>query len=319
MNLKLFKCLFLLSLIAAACKNNKTLVVPHFDKDKAYSFVRKQTQFGPRVPNSAAHEACKEWMVNLFKSQGAVVIEQTFETNAYDKQKLNGTNIIASYHPEAKHRIMIASHWDSRPMCDQDPDTSYIRQAVLGADDGASGVGIILEMSRLLQQNELKDLGVDFILFDCEDYGDAQGEVETWCLGSQYWSRNKHTANYKADYGILLDMVGAANPNYYQEEYSLQFAPKVIDKIWKLAHDEGYGQNFIAKKRPGLVDDHLFVNMIAKIPMIDIINCPPGSQTGFVNHWHTHKDDMNAIDPLSLELLGKILIKLIYLEDQGSI
>ncbi len=302
-----------------SCTRDKAIKIPTFDQSKAYAAVRTQVEFGPRVPGTDEHLKCKDWLVETFKKNNAELIEQNFKAKTFDGKEHDATNLIASYNPSSKHRIIIASHWDSRPFSDQDPDTSLHQKPVLGADDGASGVGIILEISRLLKEYPLKKLGVDLILFDAEDYGSDHGEMETWCLGSQYWSKNLHVPGYKADYGILLDMVGASNPVFNKEEYSLYFAPKVVEKVWKIAKEEGLEKMFVDINGAGLVDDHIFVNRDARIPMIDIINRPPGSKSSFVPHWHTQKDNMNAIEPLTLGAVGRLLTKLLYWEEVDKI
>ncbi|NOT36455.1 MAG: M28 family peptidase [Saprospiraceae bacterium] len=302
-----------------SCKSDKFSTEMVFDETSAYAAVRKQVSFGSRVPGTEAHVKCKDWLVSEFQKNKADVIIQDFVAKTYDKKELQAFNIIANYYPERKHRILIAAHWDNRPISDQETDTAKSKLPVLGADDGASGVGVIIELSRLLGEQKLKNLGIDLILFDAEDYGDSNGEMESWCLGSQYWAKNFHKEGYKADYGILLDMVGASNPVFDKEEYSLFFAPKVIEKVWKIANDLGYKNHFVNVNGQGLVDDHIFVNRDARIPMIDIINRPRGSKTNFVPHWHTQKDDMNAIDPKSLGMVGKVLTRLIYLEDTNKI
>jgi len=321
MNIKLLMSLsaaMLLSMIHTSCKRGPA-EEPDFDKTRAFSYVRKQVEFGPRVPNTEAHKKCSAWMIEEFKSHGARVIAQEFQPTAFDGTVLQGTNIIASHNPSASHRIILAAHWDSRPFSDQDPDSSQHKTPVDGADDGASGVGVLMEISRNLQLSPLKKLGIDIILFDCEDYGNDGGEMESWCLGSQHWSKNFHQEGYKADYGILLDMVGGKDPNFSQEYYSRQLAPRVMDKVWGIAQEMGYGQWFVNTAGAPIIDDHIFVNKDARIPMINIINRPAGSKTGFVHHWHTQKDNLNAIEPATLEAVGKVLIRLIYLEDADKI
>ncbi|MFM8255614.1 MAG: M28 family peptidase, partial [Bacteroidota bacterium] len=269
--------LFLALLTSQSCKMDKKAQVPSFDQAAAHAAVRAQVQFGPRVTGSEAHKKCLEWLLGEFKKNGATVTDQDFTARTFDGKELEAHNIIASYNISAKQRIIIAAHWDSRPFSDQELDTSLHRTPVAGADDGASGVGVILELSRIMGGQPLHKVGVDLILFDAEDYGSNDGDMETWCLGSQYWSQNPHVAGYKADYGVLLDMVGGANANFNKEEYSVYFAPRVIDKIWKIAHGEGLEKMFVNVNGTGLVDDHIFVNRDARIPMIDIINRPPGS------------------------------------------
>ncbi len=292
--------------------------VPTFERDSAFEYVKIQTEFGPRVPNSAAHQAAKNWLVNQLKSFGAEVIEQNFKATAYTKEVLNATNIIGQYNPKAKNRIILAAHWDSRHTADHDPDEANHKAPVMGADDGASGVGVLLEIARQLQLHPI-DLGVDIILFDVEDYGDGgeDGDYTTWCLGSQYWSKNPHVSGYTAKYGVLLDMVGAKGARFTKEEISMRFAPKLMNDVWSLAQAMGYGNYFVNTSTRQYVDDHFFVNQIAKIPMGVIINRPPDTETLFVKHWHTVEDTIDKIDPRTLRAVGQVLLATIYRDDAG--
>ncbi len=301
-----------------AAETRKTVNVPTFDRDSAFQYVKKQTDFGPRVPNTEAHQQTKQWLVNKLKEFRADVIEQNFEVTAYTGKLLNSTNIIGQYNPKADKRIILAAHWDSRHIADHDPDEGKQTNPVMGADDGASGVGILLEVARQLSQQPT-DIGVDIIFFDAEDHGDGsdEGDYTTWCLGSQYWSRNPHVENYTADYGILLDMVGAQGARFTKEEISMQFAGKVVNKIWKLAQAMGYGNYYVNTTTRNYVDDHYFVNTIAKIPMGVIINRPNDTETLFVKHWHTIEDTIDKIDPRTLRAVGQVLLAAIYREDAG--
>ena len=294
--------------------------IPRFNRDTAYALVDKQTTFGPRVPNSAAHRACADWLAARLELYGAELIEQKFEATAYTKEKLKGVNIIGRYNPEHSKRILLAAHWDSRHISDYDAEEGNKKKPVLGADDGASGVGVLLEIARILQANPI-DMGVDIIFFDLEDYGEGgqSGNTNSWCLGSQHWSYNPHISGYKAKYGILLDMVGAKNARFTKEGTSMKYAPKRMNKIWKLAQDQGYGAYFVNDPTSELTDDHLFVNKIIGIPMIDIINRPKGSQTGFGHYWHTQKDNMDVIDKRTLNAVGQTLLYVLYRESVGGI
>lgn len=337
MKSQFFTLAILITLGLSACKSDKaeetsappkTVAVPRFDRDSAFVFVQKQVSFGPRVPNSEAHKACREWLVSKFKAYGATVIEQSFEAKAYTGEVLKSTNIIAQYNPANSNRIVLAAHWDSRPMADSPINQERRNEAVLGADDGASGVGVLLELARQLQANPL-DLGVDIVLFDAEDYGESKEEyaneeeqrlsVYSWGLGSQYWSRNLHAGNYRPRYGILLDMVGAKGARFPKESYSVRFAPDVVEKVWKLAQNMGYSNYFVEADGGGVTDDHFFVNTIAGIKMIDIINRPDQTETGFGAHWHTHNDDMRIIDPLTLRAVGQVMLAVVYREASDSI
>src|SRR5690606_11898669 len=186
---------------------------PTFNPDSAYSFVQKQVDFGPRVPETAGHEATKNWLLSKFEGYGFTVETQDFDAKTYDGLTWNLSNIIASYNPQATKRILLAAHWDTRRIADK--DTERINEPIMGANDGASGVGVLIEIARVIASQELKpDVGIDIILFDGEDDGEPEGtEIKHdeqdfwWCLGTQHWTKNKHKHNYSTYYGILLDMV----------------------------------------------------------------------------------------------------------------
>ncbi|MTI31044.1 M28 family peptidase [Xanthovirga aplysinae] len=296
----------------------KVINVPAFNADSAYEFVKKQVDFGPRVPNSAAHRACGDYLIETLKKFGAKVKVQEFDANAYDGTKLFLRNIIGSFNPEKKRRILLAAHWDTRHVADKDeinPD-----QPIDGANDGASGVGVLLEIARAIHSNQAPDVGIDIIFFDGEDYGvpnSYRGPISggtTWCLGSQYWAKNKHESNYTAYYGILLDMVGAKGAQFYREGYSMEYAPNIVDKVWKEAASLGYGQFFVPINTVEITDDHQFVNQ-AGIPMIDIIPYDPSSPDGFFpDYHHRHKDNMDIIDKTTLAAVGETVLHTIYKE-----
>ncbi|HEY8401675.1 MAG TPA: M28 family peptidase [Cytophagaceae bacterium] len=292
--------------------------LPVFNADSAYEYVAAQVRFGPRVPNTPAHRKCGDYLVAKLNQAGAKVYEQEFQARAFNGNNLNLRNIIAEFNPDASKRIIIAAHWDTRPFADQ--DTINKNKPIDGANDGGSGVGVILELARVLKDHH-KDLpfGIDFILFDGEDYGrpsdyEGEGGADTWCLGSQYWSKNKHKSNYAAYYGILLDMVGAKNAKFAMEGTSRYYAPSVVNKVWGIANSLGYSKHFIYEHSPDIIDDHLYVNRIAKIPMIDIIEYDMSDNNYFGSYWHTHDDNMDVIDKSTLKAVGHTLIAVLYNE-----
>lgn len=321
--------LFILSLLlTTACKNGnetveepkidttKPITVPAFSKDSAFAYVQKQVSFGPRVPGTNGHKAMQQWLVQQLKKYGATVTEQSFKANFATLGEIRSTNIIASYNPKYARRVVLGAHWDTRFAADQDGGRP--KDPADGADDGGSGVGILLEIARLIQQNPLP-IGVDIILFDAEDQGAHDGAPETWCLGSQYWSTNPHTKGYRAEYGILLDMVGSKGAVFMKENpaefYPADKASKinhVYDKVWELAAGMGHGNLFVNTRKGVLTDDHLFVNQYTSIPMIDIINRPLNSETGFGPYWHTHDDNMQVIDPQVLGAVGQVVTAYVY-------
>ncbi len=293
----------------------KPLKIPVFDEHSAYDFIQKQVDFGPRVMGSEGHDACAKWLVEQFKSFGAKVIEQKFTATVYTGETFPANNIIAQFNPQVSDRILLAAHWDTRHIADSPLSTSRQDEPILGADDGGSGVGVLLEIARQLQAQKI-GIGIDIVLFDAEDYGESGGDSESYCLGSQYWSRNPHSS-YKARYGFLLDMVGAKDAQFKIEDISYRYAPHIVDKLWSLANRMGKSNYFMKVQGGGITDDHFFVNTIAKIPMVDIINLS-GTDTAFGAHWHTHYDDMDIIDKNTLRAVGQVLLAAIYREDVGQ-
>lgn len=296
----------------------KVVNVPVFNADSAYYFVKKQVDFGPRIPNSTAHKKTGDYLIAQLKTYGATVKVQEFTATTFDNVKVNLRNIIASFSPEKKKRILLAAHWDTRPFADKDKENPNAK--LDGANDGASGVGILLEIARTIN-TQSTDAGIDIIFFDGEDWGErteTQGpplpaNLKTWwCLGSQYWSKNKHVPNYSAFYGILLDMVGGKDARFGFEAYSLDYAPSIVDKVWKNAAKLGYTNTFINVKDGPVTDDHVFVNLNAKIPMIDIVSFD--EKGSFGDFHHTRKDNMDIISKETLNAVGQTVLQTIYYE-----
>ena len=299
-------------------------VGPTFLSDSAFSFCEHQCAFGPRTMNSEAHEQCGQWIARKFEQLGMSVTLQKVDLKGYDGTVLKSTNIIAAYRPEAKQRVMLCAHWDSRPWADNDPDEKNHRQPVMAANDGASGIGVMLEVARLLSSDTLS-IGVDFVCFDAEDWGTPQwaehngNDGDTWALGAQHWAQQYSAANH-ADttirYGILLDMVGGQGARFYQEGVSLQFAPNVVKKVWQAAETIGYGSLFPKDEGVAITDDHLPVNQVAGIPCIDIIPYYPDCEaSSFGPTWHTVNDDMEHLDRNTLQAVGQTIIQVLYSEN----
>ena len=296
------------------------VVVPVFDADSAYSFIEAQVNFGPRVPSTASHRACSEYLISKFESYGATVVAQEVDLKAYNGDLLEACNIIARFQPEKQQRVMLCAHWDTRPWADTDPDKSNHYKPLPGANDGGSGVGVLLEVARHLADVQPK-VGIDIVLFDAEDYGLHENDSHlwkkhrhSWALGSQYWSINPHIPGYSAKYGILLDIVGAPNSRFLYEGYSTRFAPEIVQEVWRCAGKLGYGNYFINEEGGFITDDHYYVNNILGLPCIDIINCDPDSPNGFGPYHHTMKDDMDWIDKNTLKAVGQTVMTVIYNE-----
>ncbi|HET6527855.1 MAG TPA: M28 family peptidase [Balneolaceae bacterium] len=290
---------------------NQGQAVPDFNADSAYAFIQKQVAFGPRNPGSKGHQQTKEYLLNKLRTYagGRAVYAQEFTAAGYEGDTLALTNIIAAFNLQSTDRILLCAHWDTRPRADEDSVNS--NKPILGADDGASGVAVLLELSRLFSKNP-PPIGVDIVLFDGEDYG-KKGDMSNYFLGSRYWSANPPVKGYAPRFGILLDMVGGENARFPKEQYSLAYAPALVNGIWSVAADEGFEEWFVNKKGRYISDDHLIINRLTDIPVIDIIrHNPTATGAGFAPYWHTHQDNMQIISKETLNGVGSVLAELIY-------
>lgn len=326
MNRKILAIVIVLSFLFS-CQSKQTtetaevvpikLVSPTFDADSAFAYTKAQVDFGPRIPSTPAHLKTAQYLVEKFKSFGATVTVQEAPAKTYDGKSHTLKNIIASFSTDKKDRVLITAHWDARPFSDQDPDLNMKDKPFDAANDGASGVAVILEMARQIQQKS-PNVGIDFILWDIEDYGKSNDESEnekTWCIGSQYWAKNKHKADYKVLYAINLDMVGGGNAQFAQDEVSRKYAPNIVQKVWNIGNEIGYGAYFINVTSGSIIDDHFWMNQ-AGIPSIDIIHYTDAS--GFYMNWHTQLDNLNNIDRNTLKAVGQTVLETIYREQIGN-
>jgi hypothetical protein len=315
-------------LIGCACKQNsqtivqngneEKIVVPEFNADSAYYYTAAQVAFGPRVPNTPAHVACGNYLANELRRFGAEVIEQEAVLQTYNKQSIRAKNIIASFNPENKTRILLCAHWDSRPFADQDSNPENHHTPIDGANDGAGACGALLEITRQIGIQQ-PTVGVDVILFDAEDWGTPEFDRKNygstgWCLGSEYWAKNPHVPNYTAKYGILLDMVSAPGAQFRKEYFSMRNASNIVKKVWEAAQILGYNSYFINKDGEGIEDDHVEVFKYRKIPCIDIIHYDPNLQKGFGDYWHTVNDNMNEVSKETLKAVGQTVLYAVFNE-----
>lgn len=296
-------------------------VGPTFNADSAYAFTAAQCAFGPRDMNSKGHDRCEKWIVAQFERYGCTVETQKAVLKGYDGTPLRSTNIIAHIHPKAKTRLLFCAHWDSRPWADNDPDSTQWRKPILAANDAASGVAVMLELARTIQQDGKlnTNVGIDFVCFDAEDWGTPQWSSQpdnesTWALGAQYWASH-YDATVKPRFGVLLDMVGGMGAQFYRELKSLEYAPDVVKKVWRAARQVGFGSFFLKQDGGGIIDDHVPVNELAGIPTIDIIPFYPDCrQSSFGPTWHTMADNMSNIDKQTLRAVGQTMVQVIYSE-----
>jgi hypothetical protein len=297
--------------------NTPAKATPSFNEDSCYQYVQQQIDFGPRVPNTAAHDSCAVYLTNMLRSFGAETMVQKGEVIAYTNSALSIQNIIGRFYKQRSKRIMLCAHWDTRHIADRDPVNP--QGPIQGANDGASGVAVLLEIGRHLMATD-PGLGVDLIFFDAEDYGTPQLAAgmtalsdmdNSWCLGSQYWAKNPPISGYKPQFGILLDMVAASNATFPKEGFSLKYANPIVQAIWSKAQKLGYGKYFINRAIGGITDDHKYVNEISGIPVVDIIHYNPGKSDFGIFH-HTHNDNITIIDKQTMSAVGTVCLEIIY-------
>lgn len=288
------------------------VIPPDFNSDSAFSYIAKQADMGPRVPGTNAHKKAVSWYESFFRQTGAEVKILGGNVNTFDGKSWRIDNVIASYNLQAKSRILLCAHYDSRPFSDKDPDMANRKKPCPGINDGASGVGVLMEIARIISGKQ-PSVGIDIVLFDLEDYGD-NGGMETWALGSQDWAKNPHKPGYKAKFGILLDMVGGKNATFPKEGISVFYANDVVNKIWNTAEKLGYGNYFIQEESAEMTDDHNAINKDAEIPCVDILHYNHITNQFFEFH-HTTKDDLSTIDKNTLKAVGQTLLEVIYNED----
>lgn len=305
-------------LLCGACSSGKAteasseekapaaIVRPAFDADSAYRNVETLTAFGPRVPNTEAHRLAGDWLTGKMKGYGWSVTEQKTGIQAFDGTVLKARNIFARINPEAADRTLLLAHWDSRPWADSDPDPQKHSQPVTGANDGASGVGVLLEIARQLSERNTGS-GVDILFVDAEDWG-SHDHDDSWALGTRYFVQNPPVEGYRPSRAILLDMVGSPDARFGYEYFSAESNPSLLREVWSKAAELGHGQYFHTGFGGAVTDDH--VELIkAGIPSIDIIDYRYSpSYQGFDPVWHTTKDDMTNISKKTLGAVGETVM-----------
>lgn len=303
-------------LVILAVSQNACTSRPPFDAGRAFADLEKQCRMGPRNPGSPGHQQCLEFLVSELEALTDHVRQQKFRyVDRHDSTAVfEGTNVIASINlePKKKKRVMIGAHWDTRPWADRDPDSSKHQTPIIGANDGASGVAILLEVARAIRQQPL-DIGVDIFLFDMEDYGEHGYELKPdslnpYCIGSDYFAKNNK--NYFPAYGIIIDMVGDKDLDLPIENYSYVNAKDVVNKVWGAAK-KLEKPAFRHSIEDAIFDDHIAFQKIG-IPCIDIIDFNYPDETN--RYWHTMQDTPDKCSPESLKQVGEVLLEVLYSE-----
>ena len=318
-----------LCLLGSCSKQAAVTERPAFSSDSAYAYIERQMAFGPRVPNSAAHMQCAVWLIEQLRACGAEVELQKGFLPDYRGNDQQIYNIIGHFYtPEtaSRPRVLLGAHYDTRPWCDEEPDYDDRFYNVPGANDGASGVGVLLEVARQLGlriADSTFKTPVDIIFFDVEDMGSPRfytgaERADTWCLGSQLWATNYakkvesgelRVESYQ--YGIVLDMVGAPDASFPREMYSTNYAGNYQQQLWNAAKQLGYGALFTDQQSYPITDDHYYVNYIAGIPCVDVIHYDVRNATGFPFWWHTRQDNMDNISKSTLQAVGEVVMSML--------
>lgn len=292
--------------------------VSSFSADSAYAYVAAQTVFGPRVPGTDAHAKCVDYLTAKMRQFGAEVSIHEAMGTTYDGAPQPVRNIIASYRPDRVKRILLCAHYDSRPWADHDKNKALRDKPISGANDGASGVGVLMEIGRQLQAKQ-PAVGVDIIFFDAEDGGTPDHKEtgdyrpDTWCVGSQLWAKGPGR-DAQHLFGILLDMVGDSAATFPMELFSRKNASDIVDKVWTMAERLGHGGRFLRSDGSFITDDHYYINSLTRIPTIDIIHYEPQSGKGFCRTWHTQDDTIDRISSATLRDVGEVVLGVIYSE-----
>ena len=276
------------------------LAFSQFDKNRAYDYLKKQCEFGPRFPGSSGHIPTRDYLVNELKQFTNNVRTQGFSAvNFMENKRARGFNIIASF-KKGSPKLLLCAHWDSRPLADQDPEKENRSKPILGANDGASGVAVLLEIAQILK-NQPPPVPVDIVLFDAEDMG-RESHSNEFSQGSRFFAKNL-AHDYKPNAAILLDLVGDKDLQLYIEENSNEFAPQLVKQVWNIAKQLNIPE-FINEPRYAVTDDHLPLIDVG-IPAIDIIDFD-------YPHWHTIEDTPDKCSPESLEKVGQVVLKFVY-------
>ncbi|MFN2431208.1 MAG: M28 family peptidase [Gemmatimonadota bacterium] len=280
---------------------------PAFDGQAAFELLERQVAFGPRVPNTAAHDSLLQFLSGYLRERADSVQVHAFEHVAVEGDTLRLANVLASFEPQARSRILLTAHWDTRPVAEKDPDPNRRGDPIPGANDGASGVAVLLQVADVIAREPLPEgYGVDLLFLDGEDYGHDPRtfatRTEDMYLGAREFARTH--ASYRPLFGILLDLVGDADPLFLQEGYSVDYAPEVVQRVWRAAREIGYEEYFEERPMGYVTDDHVFLNQ-AGIRTIDLIDFDYPA-------WHTHADTPEQVSARTLDMVGEVLLEVIY-------
>lgn len=289
--------------MAACTQKTKT----GFDGQAAYKYAGVQVSFGPRVPGSPGWQKAGDWIVAEMRTRADTVIEQRWMHKLANGDSIPMRNILARFRPTATDRVLYVTHWDTRPVADNDPNPANRKKPILGANDGASGVGLFVALGDLLKRTP-PNVGVDLLFVDGEDYGTFGPPDVDVLIGSTYFASHLPSPGYQPIFGVLFDMIGDKELDIYQEQNSVARAPEVVSRVWNTAADLGYSKYFIPEAKYAVTDDHIPL-LQAGLRVIDVIDIDYESPSE--NYHHTLADTMDKISAKSLGIAGDVAAALV--------
>ena len=293
-------CVGLVIALACQARAGDGTGIREFKGTTAFSYVEKQMSFGPRIPNTPAHDKMGDWLLTELRARADTVIVQDFQPRTSKGQTLKLRNFLARFRPQATDRILYLAHWDTRPFADKSQNLGQQRMPVPGANDGASGVAVLLGVADALKAKPAT-VGVDLLFVDGEDFGDFNDSTET-LIGARYFAKHL-PPGYTTLFGVLFDMVGDKDLQFQQEGYSMANAPEVVQRVWQTAERLGYSGVFQARAGQTLIDDHVPLQQ-AGIRAIDVIDFD------FPYH-HTTEDTIDKVSAASLQIVGDVAVALV--------
>jgi glutaminyl-peptide cyclotransferase len=271
-----------------------------FDGARALAYAQTQLAFGPRVPNTLGHEREGDWLLAQLRARADTVVVQEFTHVTGSAVRLRMRNFLARFRPQAAERVLFLAHWDTRPHADQSRNLGQQRLPVPGANDGASGVAVLLGVTDALKARP-PAIGVDLLFVDGEDFGDFKDTADV-LIGSRFFAAHQ-PSGYPPLYAVLFDMVGKSNLQIYYEGNSQAFAPEVVERVWRAAAELGYGGVFRPGVKVSLIDDHVALQH-AGIHAIDVVDFD-------YPYWHTTEDTLDKISAASLQIVGDVALALV--------
>lgn len=271
-----------------------------FNGPTAFGYLERQMSFGPRIPNKPGHRQTGDWLLAELRARADTVIVQEIRHVTRRGDTLHLRNFLARFRPQATERVLFLAHWDTRPMADRSDNLGQQRLPVPGANDGASGVAVLLGVADALKARAPAS-GVDLLFADGEDYGDF-ADTNDVLIGSRWFAAHQ-PAGYQPLFAVLFDMVGDKDLQIYQEGNSVAFAPEVVQRVWRVAAERGHERQFVPSVRHTLTDDHVSLQKVG-LHAIDVVDFD-------YPYWHTTEDTLDKVSAASLQIVGDVAVALV--------